>query len=167
MYSREDEILLTKDLLIALGLEIVPTNNSLIEQQTKTQINFDNKIVKAINDPSKMLYISESDIKLEPANPKCTKLMERLFARFVDNEVEEGNIAEMQTYYFDMAEDQKDENKYKLTIKFADGITYEGNWYYNKVLSYVEAILAIDGTFSGRDLYIFDIPRAEREQYEE
>ena len=154
MYSREDEILLTKDLLIALGLEIVPTNNSLIEQQTKTQINFDNKIVKAINDPSKMLYISESDIKLEPANPKCTKLIERLFGYFIDREYEEENIAEMKAYYFDK---DFDNNKYRLCIKFADGVKWIGEWYNNKIFGYIQAILQINGAFSHVDLTPFDI----------
>ena len=164
MYSREDEILLTRDLLIAMGIEIIPGSHALLEQDTKTQINFENKIVKAINDPNDTLYISETDIKLEPANPRCTKLMERMFGRFIDNEVEEEYIPEMQTYYFDM---DKKEDKCRMTIKFANGSKWIGNWYYNKILSYVEAILSIDGTFSGRDLSIFDIPKDEREQYED
>ena len=159
MYSREDEILLTKHLLIALGIDI-GENHTLVEQYTGTQLNFENKVIKAINDPNDMLYISESDISLEPANPRCTKLMERLFGRFIDIEVEDECIPDMLTYYFDIDEEKE---KFRMTIKFNNGTKWIGNWYYNKVLSYVEAILAIDGTFSGSDLTIFDIPKKERE----
>lgn len=160
MYSAKDEIELTRDLLIAMGIEIHPISHALIDQETKSQLNFENKIIKANNDPNKDVYITEYDIKLEPANPKCTKLMERLFGRFIDAEVEMENIPEMQAYYFDKDEES---NKYRLVIKRIDGVKWLSNWYYNKIICYVEAILSIDGTFVDRDLVPFDIPQDERE----
>ena len=160
MYSAKDEIELTRDLLVAMGIEIHSVSHVLIDQETKSQLNFENKIIKANNDPNKDLYITDYDIKLEPANPKCTKLMERLFGRFIDNEVEMGNMPEMQAYYFDKDEES---NKYRLVIKRIDGVKWLSNWYYNKIICYVEAILSIDGTFVDRDLVPFDIPQDERE----
>ena len=160
MYSAKDEIELTRDLLVAMGIEIHSVSHALIDQETKSQLNFENKIIKANNDPNKDLYITDYDIKLEPANPKCTKLMERLFGRFIDNEVEMGNMPEMQAYYFDKDEES---NKYRLVIKRIDGVKWLSNWYYNKIICYVEAILSIDGTFVDRDLVPFDIPQDERE----
>lgn len=163
MYNASDEIELTKNLLMAMGVDIQKGSYNLIDQEDKTQLIFEGKAIKANNDPSQSLYISKYDIKLEPCNPKCTKLMERLFGRFIDKEVEIENIPEMQTYYFDkdveiykVKRTENEINKYKLNIKYADGTHWEGNWFYNKILCYVEAIFTIDGTFLGIDLRPFD-----------
>ena len=158
MYNASDEILLTRDLLVAMGLEIQPRTNIVVDQETKNQINFESKILKANNDPNKAVYISSDDILLEPANPKCTKLMERLFGYFIDGEVEVGNIPDMKVYYFDK-ENFGDDRKYRLTIKFDDGTRWIGNWYFNKIISYVEAIFAINGTFATKNLVPFDMPQ--------
>lgn len=160
MYNANDEIELTRDLLIAMGIELDAMHHTLIDQETKNRLKFEDKFIKANNDPNKDLYITDYDIKLEPANPKCTKLMERLFGKFIDDEVEMGNMPEMQAYYFDRDDES---NKYRLIIKRVDGIKWISNWYYNKIICYIEAIFAIDGTFVDKDLRPFDIPQDERE----
>ena len=154
MFNQTDEMELTKKILYSIRLEIQPKTNALIDQETGTQINFDGKVLKANTDPNKQLYISKYDVKLEPANPKCTKLIERLFGYFIDREYEEENIAEMKAYYFDK---DFDNNKYRLCIKFADGVKWIGEWYNNKIFGYIQAILQINGAFSHEDLTPFDI----------
>ena len=146
---------ITKKLLIAMGFEIKKDNNSLIEQDTHNQIFFDGKLVKANTNPDKALYIdSDYDIRLDPLDPKCTKLMERMFGKFLDDAEEMENLPHALTYYFDL---DKEEKKNRLSIKFEGGDNWIGNWYYNKIISYNEAILMLDGTFEDVDLKPYDI----------
>ena len=160
MFENES-IKITRDLLIAMGIELQKDTNVLIDQDTKSQISFDGKFVKANNDLDKTVYVSEYDIKLDPLNPKCTKLMERLFGKFLDDSSSDeiGNIPDVLTYFFDKDEETL---KYKLNIKFIDGTSWIGNWYLNKILCYVEAIFSIDGTFiDSFDLSSYDIDQDE------
>lgn len=159
MFNAIDEMNLTKDLMIAIGLEIQPMNNTVSDQDTKLPLTFGGKSIKANTDPNKSLYISEYDIKLEPANPKCTKLIEHLFGYFIDKSVADENIVEVQTYFFDRDESSPDGyTKNRLTIRYANGVKWTGNWFYNRILCFVEAIFCMDGTFFDRDLRMFDDP---------
>ena len=162
-YSEVTEI--TRNLLIALGIEIQRDTNVLIDQDTKDQLTFENLFIKANIDLDKALYISEYDIKLDPLDPKCTKLIERLFGKFLDDQSSEdiGNIPEVLTYFFDVDESDPEIKKYKLIIKFENGSKWEGNWYINKIICYDEAIFSINGTFMDIDLRPFDIvyPKGE------
>jgi len=83
MFDMNDSVEITRDLLIALGLEIQPGTNNVYDQETKSLLMFDGKAIKANDNPNKTLYIDEHDIKLDPLNPKCTKLMEMLFGKFL------------------------------------------------------------------------------------
>lgn len=141
-----------------MGLEVQPGTGIVIDQETKNQINFEGKTLKANNDPEKSIYISEHDIPLEPANPKYTKLLERLFGYYTDGEAEIGNLPEIKAYYFDRSDDKE---KYRLVIKFETGVRWTGNWYYNKIISYVEAIFCLNGAFIDKDLTPFDVPQEE------
>lgn len=164
MIDQSASALITRDLLIVLGIEIHDSTNLLIDQETKSQLNFEGKFIKANTDPNKALYISDYDIKLDPLNPKCTKMMERLFGKFLDDASSEDmqSIPEVLTYFFDKSDDGC--NKYRLTVKFADGTSWIGNWYLNKVLCYVEGILSIDGTFAEDvDLRLYDVDQDEWE----
>lgn len=156
MFDQNEVMQITRNLLIALGLEIQNGTNVLVDQDTKSQLSFEGKFIKANTNPDKALYISEYDIKLEPIHPKCTKLIERLFGKFLDDSSSEEiqNIPEVTTYFFDKNEE---DGKNRLTIKFEDGTSWIGNWYLNKVLSYIEAIFSIDGTFTNIDLRPYDI----------
>src|SRR5699024_6329980 len=80
-----ESIELTRKLLIAMGLELQRGTNILIDQDTKSYISFSGKFVKANNDVNKSLYVSEYDIKLDPLDPKCTKVMECLFAKYLED----------------------------------------------------------------------------------
>lgn len=163
MFDMDANIEITRKLLIALGIELQQETNVLIDQDTKSQLSFEGRFVKANINPEKALYVSEYDVKLEPLNPKCTKLIERLFGKFLDDSSSEdiGNIPEVTTYFFDKDEET---TKYRLTIKFVDGTSWTGNWFLNKILCYDEAIFAIDGTFiEDVDLRIFDIDQDEWE----
>ncbi len=165
MYTALDEINLVSDLLYVLGLNVNKTNNVLLDQETGEQILFEGKNIKATRKPNSPAYISENDIKLEPANPKCTKLMNRLFGFFLDKESEFGNIPKTISYYFEKEdvndEDSKAVDSYfgpvKLVIKYSDGTTFESNAYKSKALVYTDAILGIDGSFDNERLKIFDI----------
>ena len=103
MFDLNEIASITRHLIIALGLEIQPATNILIDQETKNQLMFDGKFLKANTDPKKALYLSDSDVKLDPLDPKCTKLIERLFGKFLINESSEElqNIPEVLTYFFD------------------------------------------------------------------
>lgn len=160
MFDRNESIKITRDLLIAIGMEIQPSTNIMVDQETKSPIYFEGKCIKANNDPNKALYISEYDIKLDPLDPKCTKIIERLFGKFLDDNSSEEmqNIPEVLTYFFDKNEDDR---TYRLTIKFADGSKWIGNWYMNKILSYLEAIFQLDGTFDNINLKVYDIDQDE------
>jgi len=160
MYDQNESIEITRNLLIALGLEIQSGTNIVIDQETKSQLSFEKKFIKANTNPESALYVSDYDIRLEPLNPKCTKLIERLFGKFLDDSSSEDiqNIPEVLTYYFDRDEEA---DKYRLTIKFADGSMWIGNWYFNKVICYDEAIFSIDGTFSGINLAQYDIEQED------
>ena len=163
MFDQHESIEVTRKLLIAMGIEIQKGTNLLVDQETKSQISFEGKFVKANVDPEKALYISEHDIKLEPLNPKCTKVMERFFGKYLDDasSTDIQNIPEVLTYFFDKSDEEI--TRYRLSIKFADGTNWVGNWYLNKIICYDEAILSIDGTFSDTDLRIYDLEQDEWE----
>lgn len=165
MFDQIDNVEVTRKLLIALGIEIQKGTNLLIDQDTKSQLSFEGKFIKANIDPEKALYISEYDVKLDPLDPKCTKIMERFFGKYLDDASSEDiqNIPEVLTYFFDKLEE--DPVKYRLTIKFADGTCWIGNWYLNKIICYDEAIFSIDGTFGDIDLRIYDINQDELEEW--
>ena len=162
MFDKDESINITRNLLVALGIELQPETNVLIDQDTKSQMTFESKFIKANIDPDKALYISEYDIKLDPLNPKCTKLVERLFGKFLDDSSSEdiGNIPDVLTYFFDKDDET---SKYRLTIKFSDGTQWIGNWFLNKIICYDEAIFSIDGTFADIDLRLYDIEQDEWE----
>ena len=165
MFDQIDNVEVTRKLLIALGIEIQKGTNLLIDQDTKSQLSFEGKFIKANIDPEKALYISEYDVKLDPLDPKCTKIMERFFGKYLDDASSEDiqNIPEVLTYFFDTLEE--DPVKYRLTIKFADGTCWIGNWYLNKIICYDEAIFSIDGTFGDIDLRIYDVNQDELEEW--
>jgi hypothetical protein len=152
-----ESILISKKLLMALGLELEKGTNVCIDQETKSLITSDGKFVKANIDPDKALYIDEDhDVKLDPLNPLCTKILERFFGKFLEDNEEEGNLPHCLSFYFDQ---EKDTKKFKLNIKFesTENSSWEGKYYYNKILCYIEAIFILDGTFEDEDLSIYDI----------
>jgi len=163
--SSSEEIYIIKDLLIVLGLEIQSADNTVIDQETKSQLKYDGKSIKANNDPNKALVISEGDIKLEPTNPRCSGLMEKLFGKFLDYEQEEGNIPEVLAYYFDREETEEEVPIYRLNLK-TTSYKWTGPWYYNKVLCYTDAIFSVDGTFAAKNdrLRWFDDPNVREEE---
>lgn len=162
MFDRNESVNVTRKFLIALGMELQPSTNTLVDQETKSPIYFEGKIVKANNDPDKALYISDYDVKLDPLDPKCTKIVERLFGKFLDDNssLEIQNIPEVLAYFFDKNEEDR---LYRLNIKYEDGTKWVGNWYLNKILCYLEAIFSIDGTFDDIDLKIYDVDQDEEE----
>lgn len=155
MYSAIDEINVTKNLLIAMGLQLTPDGN-VINQETKSQLVFENYAIKANDDPNRPIYISKYDVRLEPLNPQSTKILERLFASFINSEVEYGNIPEVNGYYCDKNMEVSCDDLYKLVIKFSDGTRMETDWFRNKGLCYLQAIFVIDGTFFDFDLHRYD-----------
>ena len=159
MFDLNEVASITRHLVIALGLEIQPNTNILIDQETKNQLMFDGKFLKANTDPKKALYLSDTDVKLDPLDPRSTKMIERLFGKFLINESSEElqNIPEVLTYFFDRNEV---DGKFTLTIKFADGSRWVGTPYYNKVFCYDEAIFYIDGAFC-IDLHRYDLSPEE------
>lgn len=164
MYTPEQEMELVSNLLYAIGIDIAGGNNILVDQDTGNFIVFEGKNIKASRDPKKPVYISDNDIKLEPANPKCTKLVKSLFNMFLAKEEEMGEIPHVLSYYFDdfveevkkTARTTEEVYYHKLVIKFEDGTYYNGNKYRNKGLGYCEAILGIDGSFPQMDMRVFD-----------
>ncbi len=162
MFDRNESVNVTRKFLIALGMELQPSTNTLVDQETKSPIYFEGKIVKANNDPDKALYISDYDVKLDPLDPKCTKIVERLFGKFLDDNssTDMQNIPEVLAYFFDKNEEDR---LYRLNIKYEDGTKWVGNWYLNKILCYLEAIFSIDGTFDDIDLKIYDVDQDEEE----
>lgn len=159
MFNPQDCFELTRYLLIALGLEIQPNTGILIDQETKNQLAFDGKFIKVNIDPQKALYISEHDVRLDPIDPKCTKMVELLFGNFLDANSAEGInlIPEVFSYSFDR---DMATRKNRLNIKFIDGTKWVGNWYLNKILCYLEAIFILEGTFPNINLYVYDIDRS-------
>lgn len=162
MFDRNESVNVTRKFLIALGMELQPSTNTLVDQETKSPIYFEGKIVKANNDPDKALYISDYDVKLDPLDPKCTKIVERLFGKFLDDNSSPDmkNIPEVLAYFFDKNEEDR---LYRLNIKYEDGTKWVGNWFLNKILCYLEAIFSIDGTFDDIDLKIYDVDQDEEE----
>lgn len=151
-------------LLIALGLEVQSVTNVLIDQETKSQLSFETKLIKANLNPDKAMYISEQDVKFDPINPKCTKVMEMLMGKYLDDSAdpENGNLPEVLSYFFDKDAEQPDGfTRYQLNIRFEDGTKWHGSWYLNKVLCYDEAILKLDQTFGDTNLAVFDIRQDE------
>ena len=157
MFDDKDVAEITRNILIALGVEVQKGNNLLFYQDSKSPIFFESHPVKANINPNLALFTDKDDVRFNPLDPKCTKLTERFFGKFLDDNAEEGNTASVSTYYFDK---NKDDGKYKLIIKFEDGSQYEGNWYINKIICFDEAIFNIDGTFSETDLYTYDVDQS-------
>lgn len=163
--SSADEINIVKDLLIVLGLEIQPEDNSIVDQDTKSQIKYEGKSIRANNDINNILVIGEGDIKFEPTNPRCSGLMEKMFGRFLDNEQEEGNIPEVLVYFFDRDVTDEEIPIYRLNVK-TTSYKWTGPWYYNKVLCYTDAIFSLDGTFAFNNdrLRWFDDPNTRNDE---
>jgi hypothetical protein len=161
MFDPKETCNLTRCLLLALGIEIDPSNNGIYDQETKSSIAFDGKMVRANIDPNKNIFIdTTNDIYLDMLDPKCTKLMERFLGKFLDDSEELGNTSRCLTYYFDKHET---EPKYRLNIKFED-MLWTGNWYYNKVICYDEAIISLDGSFLDQiDFRPYDLPIDDEE----
>ena len=153
MVNVNDVITITRHLLMALGLEVESNSCKLVDQFTKNQLMFNGKFLKVNLNPMKPVYLSEDDICLEILNPKYTGVVEKLFGKFLEYEASEEmqNIPETLVYFFD-----KIDNKYGLVIKFVDGSRWIGNLYYNKILSYIEAIFSLEGTFYNTDLRPYD-----------
>lgn len=155
MYTQLDEINLTNDLLCVLGLSVNRTDNILIEQETNNPFLFENKNIKATNNLTKQAFIGPNDIKLEPVNPKCVKLMNRLFGYFLDKACENGDLMKAVSFNFDEAD--KEAGTYVLVVKFADGSKFFTPPWRNRSLLYTEAIMDLDGSFPPRDYSIFEI----------
>jgi hypothetical protein len=156
MFENES-ITISKKLLMALGLELQEGTNVCVDQDTKSIISFEDKFVKAHTNPDKPLYIDEEhEVKLSPLDPKCTKMLERFFGKFLNDSEEDENLPHCLTYYFDQNPEDK---KHKLNVKFESTTmpSYEGSFFYNKILCYLEAIFKLDGTFEDIDLSIYDI----------
>lgn len=156
MFENES-IMISKKLLMALGLELQEGTNVCVDQDTKSIISFEDKFVKAHTNPDKPLYIDEEhEVKLSPLDPKCTKMLERFFGKFLNDNEEDENLPHCLSYYFDQ---NKEDKKHKLNVKFESTTmpSYEGSFFYNKILCYLEAIFKLDGTFEDIDLSIYDI----------
>lgn len=169
MIQTESSMEITRNLLVALGLEIQKDTNLLYDQETKSPIFFEGQALKANIDPNKSLFIGEDEIKFDPLDPKYTKMMERMFGKFLEDSEENEMITHCLSYYFDR---DTEANKYQLTIKFekkmeSDPDRWVGNWFINKILAYVEAIFHIDGTFADTDLTPYDIDYDLLEEEEE
>jgi len=154
MYTKEQEAGLVSDLLYAMGLDVNPVDNIVIDQDTHQPLLFEFKNIKVTRNINKPAFISENDIRLEPANPKCTKLMNRLFSFFTDKEYKYGNIGNILTFYFD---DDLEKGISSLVVKYEGGEVYRTNWYRSKALIFTEAILDIDGSYPINGLEIFDV----------
>lgn len=155
MYSQLDEALVTKNLLVAMGFQLTPEGN-IVDQETRSQIAFENTALKANDNPNVPLYISKYDTRLEPLNPLNTKILERLFALFTEKEIEYGNIPEINGYYCDKNTEILDDDLYQLVVKFSDGTKMKSDWFRNKGLCYLQSIFVIDGTFIDLDLHRYD-----------
>nr|DAO78314.1 MAG TPA: S-Ribosylhomocysteinase (LuxS) [Caudoviricetes sp.] len=157
MFTVRDELNLTRDLLITLGMKTTD-DGSLVYSETGGPVVCDNMNIKLNTLENPGVYVSKHDIKLEILNPACIKLMEMLFATFLRDEEEYGNIPEVQLFYFDRLKSVEDDvpDKSRMTIKYSNGVKWEGNAFYNKMLTYIEAMFVIDGAFSDRDLRMFD-----------
>ncbi len=157
MFNDKEVAEITRNILIALGVEVQKGNNLLFYQDSKSPIFFESHPVKANTNPDLALFTDKDDVRFNPLDSRCTKLTERFFGRFLDDNFEEGNIASVSTYYFDK---DKEDDRYRLIIKFEDGTQYEGNWYINKIICFDEAIFNIDGTFAETNLYPYDIDQS-------
>lgn len=149
-----------RKLLIVLGLEIEKNTSILVDQETKNQLSFEGKFIKINIDSTRSLFLSEHDVQLDFFNPECTRIVERLFGRYLDIESSEEiqNLPEVLSYYFDrMCDPNTDEDKCRLTIKFGDGNKWEGNWFRNKIICFDEALLRLDEVFKDINLYPYDI----------
>lgn len=154
MYTAMDEINLVSDLIYVLGFNVNPNDNVLWDQESNNPITFEGKNIKATRNPAKPAYISDKDIKLEPANPKCTKLMSRLLGFFLTKEYQSGNIPNVVSYYLDDVD--KELGTSKVVVKYENGTYFESDVFRNKAIAYTDAIMKIDGSFMN-DLSIFDI----------
>lgn len=157
MYTQLEEMNLVSDLLCVLGVSINGSDNILINQDTGSPILFEGLNVKATKSTANPAFISERDIKLEPANPRCTKLMSRIFGFFTEQESAAGNIMNVLTFFFEEVEKEDVEGYSKLVVKYEDGSIYETKPYRSKALLYTCAIFDIDGSFPTDHLYKFDI----------
>lgn len=153
MYTQVEEINLVSDLVYALGLDVNPSDNTLMDQDTQQAIIFEGKNIKVTRNALKPAYISANDVKLDPTDPKCTKLMSRLFGFFLDKSTENGDIPKVLAYFFD---DETEDKKVKLIVKYEGGTVFESDEFRNKAIVYTDAIFKIDGSFY-YDLKKFDL----------
>ena len=157
MYTVRDELNLTRDLLITLGMK-TKEDGSLVYSETNGPVVCDNMNIKLNTFDNPAVYVSKHDMKLEILNPACIRLMEMLFATFIRDEQEYGNIPEVQLFYFDRLKSIEEDvpDKSRMTIKYSNGLKWEGNSFYNKMLTYIEAMFIMGGAFADRDLRMFD-----------
>ncbi len=158
MFNRIEANEVARKLLIVLGLEIEKRTSILVDQESKNQLSFEGKFIKINIDHTKSLFLSEHDVQLDFFKPECTRIVERLFGRYLDMESSEEiqNLPEVLSYYFDRTCDT-DDDRCRLTIKFGDGNKWEGNWYRNKIICFDEALLRLDEVFQDINLYPYDI----------
>lgn len=157
MFDDREIAEITRKILIALGVEVQKGNNLLFYQDSKSPIFFESHPVKANTNPNLALFTDKDDVRFNPIDPRCTKLTERFFAKFLEDNAEEGNIPECITYFFDKRDE---DGKYALMIKFEDSSKYMGNYYINKIICIDEAIFRLDGTFENTDLSVYDVDQS-------
>ena len=148
MFNDKDVADITRNLLIALGIEIQKGSNILFYQESKNTIFFDNHPVKANIDSNSALFIDKDDVRFNPLDPRCTKLMDRFFARYLEDSSEEGNLP-------------RDTGNYMLHVRFKDWSEYKGNFYINKIICLIEAVFSLDGTFADINLRPYDLDQSE------
>lgn len=159
MYTQAEEADLVSDLLYVLGVNVNPTDNILMDQDTDNPILFEGKNIKATRNINKPAYISTNDIKLDPINPRYTKLMSRIFGYYLDKQEEEGELPHALSFYFDefVNEDDPQDRTFMLFVKFANGTTVSTPNRRSKALLYTEMIFLLDGSFPGINFEMFDV----------
>lgn len=151
MYDKSAEATIVQALIYEIGLSI-DSENRIIDQDTMRPIRFMDKNVKGTSDPTKRVYISEYDVKLEPLNKMNTKLMNSLFGLFLDKEQEEENIVNFHSFYLD--DEDGNTNRTRVVVKCSKDMYYS-DYFFNRSLMYCDAILKIGGSFR-LDLHLFD-----------
>lgn len=149
------ECKLITDLLITLGYSIKSDTGLIYTQESGRPVLFDGKNIKAVKQPDKSIYISPNDIKLEPLNPKCNRLMKKLMLYYLELSADEGELADMVVYSLNSRKDGEEE-LYSLEVKFKDGSVICTKEYKHSILCYSDIILNLDGSYGNVDLSYFD-----------
>ena len=126
--------------LNSIGMSCKP-NGVVYDTEIGTQIKFSNKILKASTSPNNIRYAGEGEIMLDILGN--IKMVTSIFGLVLDKLRVNENKDIISYYPEEIDYGNKGLRKTRIILKFENGETLVGEYYFNKCLSFVNIMLQL------------------------